>query len=91
MTSKELNRKKQRDYYLRKKEAGMVTVRMMISQEELETLKQMYEGAYDPGNTFEEFKRKCLITGGAFVGSVGKGKGERWKKTPEGYKRGKDL
>jgi len=85
------NTAKQKRFRDRQKERGMVEVKTFVSQDELDLLRQCYDDACHPGNSFKEFLRKVLVRGAVFV--CNSGAGHRLKKTTTGYSltRGKEL
>ena len=77
--------KQRRHREKRSKELGLVEVKVYITESEKVALSEHFKDSYDGGNSLKDFYRKSLVRGGVFVANAGKGR--RYKKSKEGYKK----
>ncbi len=82
MTSNALKQKRHRES---RKALGLIEVKVYITESEKVALSEQFKDSYDGGNSLKDFYRKSLVRGGVFVANAGKGR--RYKKTKEGYKK----
>jgi len=70
------NAERQRKYRANRKAKGIKTLQVPLTQEQEATLRQCYDMANDPGDSFEEFLVRVLLRGAAFTANAGRGKGK---------------
>ncbi len=71
------NAERQQRYREKLKAEGVQKITVKVTSVANTFLRECYESAWNPGDTFEEFCERALVRGAAFTANTGKGRGKR--------------